>query len=131
MGENQAGWMRTLAQVEEAIQGCLTSLDRYEEAFGKTYAEATELLPARVAYENDPRLDSLEKVWVERLTVAQYAADEVEVLLNEQQDLWGKWLDSYNLWKESLERMPGDPPEASHAENRRDTPRRRKVGAVR
>jgi hypothetical protein len=127
---NQAGWMRTLAQVEEAIQGCLTSLDRYEVAFGKTYAEAKELLPAK-HYESDPRLDSLEKVWVERLTVAQHAADEVELLLNEQQDLWGKWLDSYNLWKQSLERMPGDPPEASHAENRRDTPRRRKVGAVR
>ncbi len=131
MGEtNTTGWMGTLAQVDEAIRGCLDSLDRYEHAFGKTYSEVLEAIPP-TAYAEDPRLQSLEKVWVDRLSQAQRAADEVEVLLNEQQSLWGRWLDSYNLWKQSLERMPGVAPEPSHAEDRRDSARRRKVSPVR
>jgi len=44
---NQPGWMRTLAEVEQAIQGCLNSLDRYEKAFGKAYAEVKDATDGR------------------------------------------------------------------------------------
>jgi hypothetical protein len=126
---SQPGWMRTLSEVEQAIQGCLNSLDRYEQAFGKAYAEVKDAQPRPTG--EDPRLQSLEKVWVERLAKAQHAADEVEVLLNEQQTLWKHWLDSYNHWKASLANLPGGTPEGNHAEDRRDPARRRKVGAIR
>ena len=127
----QAEWLGTLARVEEAIGGCLAKLDRYERAFGHTYAEALAPRVALKDFTNDPRLQSVEHHWAERLSTAQAAADEVELLLNEQQGLWGRWLDSYNGWKASVQRMPGDSPEANHAEIRRDSPGSRKVGSLR
>lgn len=92
-----AGWLNTLTEVEGAIAGCLTALDRYEAAFGGLLADSARscAVPTVPAEPDDE--------WTARLAVAARHADGVERLLAEQEAAWSGWLTRFTAWQRSLE----------------------------
>ncbi len=135
MGEQrqtgQSGWMRSLAHIEIAIGECLGALDRYEQKFGHVYTQVTGTPLPAVLNSEDPRWQIAEDVWQAKLAQAQTAADEVEGMLLEQQHLWEHWQESFRNWRDSLEKVPGRPPEPRDEPVRRHSARRGEVVTVR
>ena len=100
MGDGRGqDWVRTLDEVDEAVHGCLTILDRYEAKF-------TELLGERLPPRSNPAVP-IPSVWDERLTAARAQADEVERLLAEQEAIWGRWREALSGWRRSVEQPAG------------------------
>ena len=98
-----AGWQNTLAEVEQAVGGCLAALDRYEKAFDGVLRSAGSPPVAPVSAEA-----SSEQLagWEERLGFARRHADAVEALLDQQEAEWTAWLAKYQAWRRSLEQPP-------------------------
>ena len=72
-----AGWQNTLAEVEQAVGGCLAALDRYEKAFdGVLRSVGTPAVAPTTAEASGEQLSG----WEERLGFARRHADAVEVL---------------------------------------------------
>lgn len=95
-------WERTLVEVGQAIEGCLTALDRYESRFADLLAgqEATQVGTAHFE-RNLPGSDDVG--WNERLDAARAGADEVERLLDEQEAVWGRWCEALTAWQRLVE----------------------------
>jgi len=96
----ESSWTRTLTDVEQAVNACLTALEKYEFAFAGVLTDhGRPTAIARVAtVENEE--------WTARLAAAQARADEVERLLVEQQNVWNDWRRAYTDWRQSLEQAP-------------------------
>jgi len=100
-------WMRTLDEVGQAIEGCLSALDRYEVKFAELLADR---LPPR---EDGPHFDRAlpdaapDAGWSDRLAGARAGADEVEQLLAEQEAVWGRWREALSAWRRLVEQPPG------------------------
>lgn len=92
------GWARTLADVEQAVEHCLATLDRYEQAFDRVLAER------QVAPRPAPTPSADE--WDAKLKAAAKQADEVDRLLVEQEAVWADWQRRYAAWRRSLEQPP-------------------------
>lgn len=112
MGDpEERDWERTLDEVGHAIEGCLTTLDRYEAKFAQLLAECDvprgprpregRTLPALASHPG----------WSERLTAAQSGADEAEQLLAEQEAVWGRWQEAFSAWRRLVE-QPAEPAES-------------------
>lgn len=107
----QAGWNRSLSDVEHAVQACLNALERYEAAFAGVLAEhgatvATDGSSSAAAISSSCTT-ALTKLDLEpTLALAQARADDVERLLLEQQAVWEDWSTSYARWRQSLDGMP-------------------------
>ncbi len=117
-------WETSLGAIEVAVRDCLDTLERYEAAFQKTYAEQGG--PADALRIHVPH-DGLDEAWDEHLAGADRSADGVEQLLAEQEIVWKRWQELVAAWKQSLEQTPELAPEFAHAILRRDPPRRRAV----
>lgn len=109
MGDSGDGdWVRTLDEVGQAIEGCLSALDRYETKFSAMLAE--HVPPS----EGSPRFDrespEADDGWRDRLTAAKAGADEVERLLDEQEAVWGRWREALTAWRRLVEQPPGATP---------------------
>ena len=92
----KSGWWQTLAEMEQAIDQCLVTLQKYEDGFRdvlRTSAGSTTLLAI-------PKDDD---GWNSRLEMARKHANTVEELLSEQESIWTQWKQSYENWRHSLE----------------------------
>ena len=96
-GGNGSEWLRTLDEVERAVHGCLSALDRYEAKFGAVLSGAA--VPVRVPADAPPAAPR----WDDCLSAATGQADAVERLLAEQELLWGRWRESFANWRRSVE----------------------------
>lgn len=104
MGDSgDANWVRTLDEVGQAIEGCLSALDRYETKF-------TAMLAAQIPPRFDRELPGGDDGWQDRLTTAKAGADEVERLLDEQEAVWGRWRERLTAWRQLVEQPPGATP---------------------
>jgi hypothetical protein len=103
MGETgDRDWVRTLDEVGQAIEGCLSALDRYETKF-------TAMLADHVPPHTARPLPAPDDGWRDRLTVAKAGADEVERLLDEQEAVWGRWREALSAWRQLVEQpQPGE-----------------------
>jgi hypothetical protein len=103
MGDSGDGnWVRTLDEVGQAIEGCLSALDRYETKF-------TAMLAEHVPPRFDRELSGGDDGWRDRLTTAKAGADEVERLLDEQEAVWGQWRERLVAWRQLVEQpQPGE-----------------------
>lgn len=95
----QSNWQDSLAAVERSIGDCLSVLDRYESAFAKILQEPGRSVPKRA-------IPELPVVWDETLSEASRHADEVERLLVEQQELWGRWCQTFHQWQRMMQELP-------------------------
>ena len=98
-------WNRTVADVEQAVEACLKSLDKYEQAFAHVLAAQ----PVTVKPNFEARIADSAEHWTSTLKLAQKHADDVEELLAEQQNLWANWQDQYATWRSSLEQHGAKP----------------------
>jgi hypothetical protein len=108
MGETgDRDWVRTLDEVGQAIEGCLSALDRYETKFTAMLAEH---VPPREGVPHFERpLPGGDDGWRDRLTAAKAGADEVERLLDEQEAVWGRWREALSAWRQLVEQpQPGE-----------------------
>lgn len=96
----KGGWATALAEVEQAVGGCLAALDRYEGAFADVLADADPSLSARRP------LVPPEEDWGERTAAARAKVAGVEQLLEEQERAWTAWQESFTAWRRSLEQLP-------------------------
>lgn len=92
-------WMRTLGEIETAVQNCLAILDRYESTFFVLFANADPAARPKPALPPTPPVEVLSA----RITVAEREADAVERLLAEQESLWNDWQRRFKDWRQSLE----------------------------
>lgn len=99
---------RTLDEVEQAIEGCLTTLDRYEVKFAQLLAECEVPRNARPRFERTLPTLASNPGWGERLGAARAGADEVELLLAEQEAVWGRWQEAFSAWRRLVE-QPMEP----------------------
>lgn len=108
MGETGDGdWVRTLDEVGQAIEGCLSALDRYESKF--TAMLARHVAPGEGGPRFDRELPGGGDGWRDRLTAAKAGADEVERLLDEQEAVWGRWREALTAWRRLVEQpQPGE-----------------------
>lgn len=90
MGERD--WMRTLDEVDQAIGGCLSALERYEAKFVELLRE--QAVAAGPHFERSLPDGSPDQGWNDRLLAAKTGADEVEQLLAEQEAVWNRWRES-------------------------------------
>jgi hypothetical protein len=100
---------RKLDEVGQAIEGCLTTLDRYEVKIAQLLAECD-----RPRIERAPPSVAHNPGWGERLAAAQAGADEVELLLAEQEAVWGRWQEAFSAWRRLVE-QPTEPAAESEA----------------
>jgi hypothetical protein len=97
----ESGWTHSLNEVERAVGACLDALDRYETAFaGLLFETGNGMQVANRLDANDDR------EWDQRLSAAQAHVDSIEQLLIDQQAIWTSWQQTYQHWRESLERTP-------------------------
>jgi len=96
----KAGWAGALAGVEQAIGDCLAALDHYEGAFADVLAEAEP--PVRL---HRPALEP-DGDWADRTTATRRQVHDLEQLLDEQEQAWATWQESYTTWRRSLEQLP-------------------------
>lgn len=102
MGETGAGdWVRTLDEVGQAIEGCLSALDRYEMRFAAMLAECAP--PHEGVRRSERPMPEGDDGWRDRLTAARAGADEVERLLDEQEAVWGRWREALSAWRRLVE----------------------------
>lgn len=108
MGETGDGdWVRTLDEVGQAIEGCLSALDRYEAEFTTMLAEHAASQEGAPPFDRD--LPDADDGWRDRLTDAKAGADEVERLLDEQEAVWGRWREALTAWRRLVEQpQPGE-----------------------
>ncbi len=99
MGERD--WVRTLAEVDQAIGNCLSALDRYEAKFVELLRE--QEVAAGPCFERSLPDTSPDVAWADRLAAAKAGADEVEQLLAEQEAVWGRWRESLAEWRRLVE----------------------------
>lgn len=95
----KGGWATTLAEVEQAVGGCLAALGRYEVVFADVLSEVDPGLAAR-----RPVLPP-EAEWGERTAAARAKVADVEQLLDEQERAWSAWQTSFATWRRSLDRL--------------------------
>lgn len=101
MGEHgKGGWAGALADVEQAVGDCLAALDRYEGAFADVLADADP--PVRL---HRPALDP-DGNWTDRTAAAVRQVRDLEHLLDEQEQAWAAWRESYTSWRRSLDQLP-------------------------
>ena len=96
-------WVRTLDEVGQAIEGCLSALDRYEARFASLLRE--QLPPAGRPPQFDRTLPDPQ--WEERLAAAKAGAGDLERLLDEQEAVWGRWRAALSAWRRLVEQPPG------------------------
>jgi hypothetical protein len=109
MGETgDREWVRTLDEVGQAIEGCLTALGRYETKFTAMLAEH---VPSRAGVPHLGQQSPEDDGWRDRLTAAKAGADEVERLLDEQEAVWGRWREALSAWRQLVEQPPAATPE--------------------
>jgi hypothetical protein len=111
---DERGMERTLDEVGHAIEGCLTTLDRYEVRFAQLLAECD--VPPGLRPREERVFPALAKHtgWNERLAAAQSGADEVEQLLAEQEAVWDRWQEAFSAWRRLVE-QPAEPAAESGA----------------
>lgn len=101
-------WMRTLDEVEQAVRGCLIALDRYEERFRHLLEDGGPSPRGSGTTSHRPApSDATDAVFAARLAGATAEADAVEVLLAEQEAVWGRWQRTLAAWRQSLEQQSG------------------------
>jgi hypothetical protein len=99
MGERD--WTRTLDEVDQAIGGCLSALERYEAKFVELLRE--QAVTTGPTFERSLPDVSPDVGWNDRLAAAKAGADEVEQLLAEQEAVWGRWRESLAAWRRLVE----------------------------
>ena len=107
-------WMRTLDEVDEAVRGCLATLDKYEETFAHLLQSAGMPAERPDTADRVAEPDGASDRFTEHLAAAAAAADPIERLLAEQQAAWERWQRAFAAWRESLEQRlgPATPPTA-------------------
>ena len=78
----------------QAIEGCLSALDRYETKFTAMLAEH---VPPRGVIAPERPVAGADDGWRDRLTAAKAGADQVERLLDEQEAVWGRWRGAFGV----------------------------------
>ncbi len=92
-----ANWQATLAEVERSIDDCLAALAKYESAFAKVLHEPAPAIAERPL--PAPPAD-------DTLADAAHRTDEVELLLDEQERVWGRWRQALGQWRRTLDALP-------------------------
>ncbi|HEY2784747.1 MAG TPA: hypothetical protein VGJ05_07190 [Fimbriiglobus sp.] len=89
-------WQEALDEVERGVRDCLSALDRYEAAFDEV------LTPKQ----SDAAPETPTERWGQSLSLAGDQASRVELLLDEQEDVWRRWHEALHRWEQSLQ-QPG------------------------
>jgi hypothetical protein len=102
-------WVRTLDEVGQAIEGCLSALGRYEERFSALLAEHLPPGIAGPSFDRSLPEGDADRGWEDRLAAARAGADEVERLLDEQEAVWSRWREALTAWRRLVEQSPASP----------------------
>ena len=107
MGERRGGeWVRTLSDMEKAIDGCLVVLEKYEAKFEKLLRPESAVSSEDETSIHSRELPKVEDAFADRVEAARAIAEEVERLLVEQEAVWSRWKDAYESWRDQLSRAP-------------------------
>jgi hypothetical protein len=92
-------WRQTLSEVEQSINECLETLDRYEAAFAQAIAEVDPVVTLERL-----RLPEIAPLHEAKLAEAERTTQDVEDLLKEQDGIWSRWKETLATWHGLLER---------------------------
>jgi predicted nucleic acid-binding Zn-ribbon protein len=94
--KSKVGWQTALDDIEHAIVDCLAALDRYEATFVTALNSQLDDAQSSAAQQATTHEST---TWEERLAAAGDAADAVEKLLAEQEQVWGRWRTALADWQ--------------------------------
>ncbi|MGL6075971.1 MAG: hypothetical protein ACRC8S_17580 [Fimbriiglobus sp.] len=103
MGEatqlHESDWRAALAEMEQAVSGCLKNLDHHETQFSdllRTESNTSQwslLIPKEAKPE----------IWEASTLTTTRQVEMIEKQLDEQSRLWGGWLETFSGWRSRLE----------------------------